>query len=915
MGILTRFFDLRAGESRLVLRTALILFGLIAAHTMLETARDALFLGKQPASQLTLVYGMLAGLSLAVARVNARFVSAFGRRNGLIFTLLAAAFGTVIFYLLPLSPSIVFGLYIWSGLLGTILVVQFWMLAGQNFTVAQGKRLFGPLAAGGVLGAVAGASFAVATLEYIEVRDLMLVAAGLFMATAMVLTGETIDAPSQVSLEEAEEKPRSTIARELTYFKENPYLLRLALLIAISTAAVLVTDFIFKAHTAAQFQSNPEQLGLFFARYYAILNAVALLVQILLASYIVKKAGVLMAFMILPLLLTVGGVATLILGGGAVLLTKGADGSLRHSLHRISSELLWMPLPDYVRARSKGAIDTVVVRGTQAITAGLLLISVEVLPEAYGQKILAGLLLVLTAAWLMMAVALRKPYLDLFRQALNRTDNSRIELDLRSIEIVVESLSSPDPVQAVAAIDLLAANGRSKLIPALILYHDSEEVLEKALEVIGTQDRKDWVPLAERLLEHSSEGIRVASLRALAKAGHHELVETRMMDVSPVVRAHCAYWMAELNQEVAPHDHDDVQMVLQMRGPAGSTAQVGLLEAIKDAGSARWAELLLQLYKTEDKQVALAVVEAMASVQDQRFIPLLLDRLAFRAGRPMVRQAIVALGEEALDALELALFSPDTERHVRRHIPTTIGLFDTQRAADMLVTCLDKETNGRVRFKALRALGHLVNRFPATINRAVLEQRLVRELTEHLRMIHLNYFIELDQPEDLETQQSAKLLTGLLSDKTEQALQRAFLLLQIAHPQEDIRSVALAASSSDKRIHAQAQEFIDALTLNSRDSLIRELFRLTVDDLETKDKVSRAAPHTKVKARDIRESLQSLLREPDEAIASVAAYHAYKLGFNELKSDMLDVSRERPFLDSLKSIIQLLDLEEAPKFA
>src|SRR5687767_5540195 len=100
---LRRVVDLRAGEHGPALRAMSALFGLIAGHTMLETARDALFLVKLPASRLGLVYAVLAGLSLIAIKVNAAFVQRFGRRNALIFTLMTAAYGTTILYLAPRS--------------------------------------------------------------------------------------------------------------------------------------------------------------------------------------------------------------------------------------------------------------------------------------------------------------------------------------------------------------------------------------------------------------------------------------------------------------------------------------------------------------------------------------------------------------------------------------------------------------------------------------------------------------------------------------------------------------------------------------------------------------------------------------------------------------------------------------------
>ena len=192
-GFLSRVVDLRAEEGPLVLRSTITLAGLVAAHTMLETARDALFLGKLAPSRLTFVYAMLAGLALVSASANAAFVNRFGRRNALIFTLLGSAYGTVVVYLLPPNPEVVFGLYLWSGLLGSVVIVQFWMLAGELFTVAQGKRLFGLLAAGGVLGAVLGAAASALALRYVGVGQLLPAAATVFLVTALVVTTIEVD--------------------------------------------------------------------------------------------------------------------------------------------------------------------------------------------------------------------------------------------------------------------------------------------------------------------------------------------------------------------------------------------------------------------------------------------------------------------------------------------------------------------------------------------------------------------------------------------------------------------------------------------------------------------------------------------------------------------------------------------------
>src|SRR5581483_4885573 len=126
----------------------------------------------------------------------------------------------------------------------------------------------------------------------------------------------------------------------------NPFLVRVAMLVGLSTAAVLVVDYAFK--TAATRHSAPEQLGELFAAYYAVRNAVSLVVQVFLAGRITRGAGVVGALAVMPLLLLAGGIAAIALPGVllVVLILKGVDGGLRYSLNRVATELLYLPLPE-----------------------------------------------------------------------------------------------------------------------------------------------------------------------------------------------------------------------------------------------------------------------------------------------------------------------------------------------------------------------------------------------------------------------------------------------------------------------------------------------------------------------------------------------------------------------------------------
>ena len=151
-----RAFDIRAGEGRLAALVFAVLLLLISAHTVLETARDALLLTRLPPRELGIVYIAVAVCALPAAGIGARAGERFGPRRTLIGMLIAAAATVVALFLIHTSRVTVVVVYVASGLIGSVLVPQFWTLVGSLFTVAQARRLLGVVASAGIVGAVLG---------------------------------------------------------------------------------------------------------------------------------------------------------------------------------------------------------------------------------------------------------------------------------------------------------------------------------------------------------------------------------------------------------------------------------------------------------------------------------------------------------------------------------------------------------------------------------------------------------------------------------------------------------------------------------------------------------------------------------------------------------------------------------------
>ena len=110
--------------------------------------------------------------------------------------------------------------------------------------------------------------------------------------------------------------------------------------------------------------------------------------------------------------------------------------------------------------------------------------------------------------------------------------------------------------------------------------------------------------------------------------------------------------------------------------------------------------------------------------------------------------------------------------------------------------------------------------------------------------------------------------------------------------------------SSDKRIRANAQEFLDVLATarkraTTRDEEKRELLRLVADDLPDEERASRAIRFLPAMPVLYADSLKLLVRESDEYVASLAAYHALESGTESVRQDVLAVYKARPSLSAI----------------
>lgn len=918
MSTLRGLVDIRQQERRTTWAAFATLLAIMTGHTLLETARDALFLSKLPADRLPWMYLVIVVLALVLARVRRT-----ATRGAIVWALVVGALITAGFWALIMrvgaKPWILYALYAWSGLFASWVMVQFWTLLGRAHTLTQAKRLYGFIGAGAVLGGVVGAVAARAALAFISPYAMLLASAAMFVLACAPVLATRIVPSNADELAAPSGGPVSAMTTGSRVLWNNKFARHVLGVVVISSAAVTVVDFLFKARLAAAYPDSQE-LASHLSNFYAVTNSVALVAQIVVGPWIFRAVGVQRALLLFPALL-VGAAAGVLASGGAMVtafILKGLDGTLRYSVHKTSVELLLVPVPDGTRERVKPIIELVGGRGGQALASIAILALVAI--SASGTLVLGAVVVVLAVLWLANVVRIRRHYLDVFRTTLRQGGLSGRtalpDLDIGALEVLFAGLNSSRDSEVLAALELLAEQHRERLIPALILYHPSREVVLRALELFTQHRRTDFVAIADRLNAHADRSVAAASLRArTAVLPDRKLLEERLADECPQVSAtalvalmahdwidaddadgrttvaiqtrswQTAVEIARTVHDLAGHEMvtpaagDRLDELLLTLGREASSFQdiacapvdvarpdVGLptaSEVLSNAAAFRADEI------APDLRVSLEVARAMKTRKSKVFLPILIGMLSRHELRATAR-ATIALVPDALAFIDEAMGRRDHPREVRVHLPRTMVLFQPEAAAAALMRHLRSEADGAVRYKVLRSLVRLRRDHPTLALETDDLRRAAEAALDHAEELRRwsSGLATLDSEPVVgrdRLRAGHRLLLDLIRDKERHSQQRLFLLFELLY-EESFEEIERGLRSNRPKTRASCLELVE--------NLVRPPLRTRVLSLIDDDAPTTTAP------LGYEEVLREVLVAGGSTMRTLAEYRAMELGLD-----------------------------------
>jgi AAA family ATP:ADP antiporter len=804
-------FDVQRQEwSRLLPITAA--YGLVMASLyVLKPARNALFLDRLGVGQLPVVLVLVALIGGVAALVFSRFTGRVRLDRLVFFTFLLLGSCLLAFRaVLPLGWGWTYYLfYVWVNLYGLMATSLLWLLANALFNAREGRRLFGIIGTAGIAGAIVGGIATGQLVGWTGTENLLLVCAVIVGLCLLLLYPVRVRDTPAGSTGSTGESPLQTV-------RASQLLRLLAGMAALAAAVAAIIDVQFNQIVDQAFGDKDAKTA-FFGRFFAGLSFFALLFQVFLAPRVLRSVGVTSALMFLPVSMALGSLAVLVVPGlAAGILLKIGDGGFRHSIHKSATEILYLPVPSDAKKRTKVLLDTTVDNLATGIGALTVLAA---LAAGLDYTHLSYVSLALVVLWLGLVLRSRRAYVDTFRRALERReiDLSEYTVDISeagTLESLVSVLERTDHERhLVYALDMLAAVRAERLVAPVtaLLEHPSEEVREKALQVLQLQSGPQAVERFEELLTDDVLGVRVEALHALCiHDGQRPQQRLRDALASPDrdLRSAAVGCIAEYGteEEQALIDSEMVRGLIDGADTQGMVQAARLLGRIYDPERTWIGELVGVLSADSNPAVLRQLVESLGEAGDATHLPWLADRLEDRRTRRAAAAALARFGDAA--AVLLIERASDGSLPPRSRILAARALAGvaTPGCIGAVLECAESAPPW-LEYQLVKTLSKLRNRAPDLAFDA-------RRVHDRLRRATHGWW-ELTQAgpllpdDDGDGAPALRLLRRALEEKRRQYLKRLFRLLALLHPPQDLYNAYLGYASGDRADRASAVEFLE----------------------------------------------------------------------------------------------------------
>ncbi len=684
---------------------------------------------------------------------------------------------------------------------------------------------------------------------------------------------------------------RDPLRDAIRQIADSPYLRLMAALVFLMAIATQWSAFQLSLVADERFKSDAAALTRFFGTFNLTLGVASFLLQLLVTGPALRRFGIAVTVLVLPLSVGFGTTLMLLVPGlWSVLLTNAFDQGFRFSVDKASYELLYLPIAPTQRIPVKNAIDIIVNRVADACGALLLGLATQgftwIPGLGLGLRGTAAINLVFIGAWTAVAWRLRTEYVRTIHESIHRhrLDTERAAsttIEKSAAEALRSKLAGGDADEVRYALGLLEVQRAKSWQPALraLLQHPEADIRRRALSLLRSAGDRDIGPRSVELLKDADLGVRTEALLYL----------TREMNVDPLaqiqklgdfedfsIRAGMAAFLA------APGPAQNVdaarallEAMVRVKGPDGvrERAEAARLMALVPDS---FLDLLITLLRDENEAVAREAIRAATVVLREELVPPLIQALDRAELVDDAAGALARFGNQVIPEIEARLRDGHTAQDIRHELPAVLVRIGTAQAEQALIgSLLQADVTLRHRVIAslnkLRTLHPEVSLDPSTINLL-----LAAEIAGHYRSYQvlgpLKERLKDDDP-----------VLQAMQHAMDQELDRIFRLMGLLLPHVGLHDAYVGLRSSDELVRANSLELLD----NVLDPELRQLLVPLLDSqVSTDERIAIANRLVGAPLDTAEQAVETLLSSEDPWLRSSAVYAVGALQLHSLEGEL-----------------------------
>ena len=604
------------------------------------------------------------------------------------FNLVTVALITVLMrggFFITESSWPIFLLFVMMGPLNILALLGFWGTSGRIFTLRQGKRLFGLLDTGQIVGIILSSYAIPVILSFrFETVDLLYISSGsIFIALIfqLILSAKVSFEPKT---EEAgtEEKGGGGF---FSMFKDR-YITQMSFFVVL---LVLVVFFVHYSFLSVINENYPEETELagFLGMFNGSMMIFSVLIKTLVYGRMMKTYGLKVALIISPVLILFFIVVASVVGGffGFTVGTAGFTfffliisvsklfaKSLQDSFVAPSMKILYQSLEKRIRyavqARIDGTINEISALASGLILSGLVALSfIELIHFSY---VLAGILV----AWTWVSVRLYAAYKKSLNDSLAKFQQTDTDVSKHETGGVIESDIKKGPLS-----NILNGLSISKII-------DMEGFKSMILELIGSKKRsiQNFSALQIREMEMN---LAPGEVEKQLKQGGSD--------------GNLLKFLKEHFNSLSAKELKEEQLGSMVKS-SNAADRKKVARALLEVKDFHQLPLLNTLLRDTSMSVRVAAIEVVIRWKVVEAVPVLIDLLS----TPVYTHAAVALeklGEGALEGLENAFYRSGIDDLILLRVTRILGQVGTDNAIRLLLNKINHH-NREIALQALDSL-------------------------------------------------------------------------------------------------------------------------------------------------------------------------------------------------------------------